>query len=79
MKKVEGVRIYGNAKDSDKMAKRIGKFHGSYSRGSGSPTLEYRPIQSVGPLLQAIAQKLHSRILLRVDRDPRLRLGAVII
>lgn len=46
VKKVEGVRRDGQAKALAKKSKNFGNFQGSYSRGSGRPTLAARPIQS---------------------------------
>uniref|UniRef100_M0ZWW8 'chromo' domain containing protein n=1 Tax=Solanum tuberosum TaxID=4113 RepID=M0ZWW8_SOLTU len=49
VKKVEGVRRDGQAKVLAKRAKNSGNFQGSYSRGSGRPTLATKPIQSAMP------------------------------
>ncbi|KAH0743175.1 hypothetical protein KY290_031168 [Solanum tuberosum] len=49
VKKVEGVRRDSQAKALAKKAKNTGNFQGSYSRGSGRPTLAARPIQSTMP------------------------------
>ncbi|WMV33211.1 hypothetical protein MTR67_026596 [Solanum verrucosum] len=49
VKKVEGVRRDGQAKALAKKAKNSGNFQGSYSKGSGRPTLAARPIQSAMP------------------------------
>uniref|UniRef100_M1DVA5 'chromo' domain containing protein n=1 Tax=Solanum tuberosum TaxID=4113 RepID=M1DVA5_SOLTU len=49
IKKVEGVRRDGQAKTLAKRAKNSSNFQGSYSKGSGRPTLASRPIQSAMP------------------------------
>jgi len=49
VKKVEGVRRDGQAKAWAKRAKNSGNFQGSYSKGSGRPTLAAKPIQSAMP------------------------------
>uniref|UniRef100_M1DMS5 'chromo' domain containing protein n=1 Tax=Solanum tuberosum TaxID=4113 RepID=M1DMS5_SOLTU len=46
VKKIEGVRRDGQAKAWEKRAKKSGNFQGSYSKGSGRPTLAAKPIQS---------------------------------
>ncbi|WMV59151.1 hypothetical protein MTR67_052536 [Solanum verrucosum] len=45
VKKVEAVKQDSQTKALAKKAKNSGNFHGSYSRGSGRPTLAARPIQ----------------------------------
>lgn len=50
VKKVKGVRRDGQAKALAKKAKNTSNFQGSYSRGSGRPTLAARPIQSARPV-----------------------------
>ncbi|KAH0746358.1 hypothetical protein KY285_008015 [Solanum tuberosum] len=49
VKKVEGVRRDDQAKALAKRAKNSSNFQGSYSKGSGRPTLAAKPIQSVMP------------------------------
>uniref|UniRef100_M1DSW0 'chromo' domain containing protein n=1 Tax=Solanum tuberosum TaxID=4113 RepID=M1DSW0_SOLTU len=49
VKKVEGVRRDDQAKALAKRAKNSGNFQGSYSRGSGRPSLVAKPIQSAMP------------------------------
>ncbi|KAH0741272.1 hypothetical protein KY290_034315 [Solanum tuberosum] len=49
VKKVKEVRRDSQAKALAKKAKSSGNFQGSYSRGSGRPTLAARPIQSTMP------------------------------
>jgi len=44
VKKVEGVRQDGQGKALAKKAKNSGNFQGSYSRGSGRPTLAAQQI-----------------------------------
>ncbi|WMV14705.1 hypothetical protein MTR67_008090, partial [Solanum verrucosum] len=49
VKKVKGVRRDDQVKALAKKAKNSGNFQGSYSRGSGRPTLAAQPIKSVIP------------------------------